>query len=192
MPRRPSSLILIAVVALGVAAGASAQDGDQRKQAIDEKISRLREKIATAQQREGVLTSEISAVTAKIRALEDDVSSASARLATLEHELALQQARLLRITALLKIQTRRLNLTRRQHDLAQRRLNARLVEVYESDDPSTVEVVLAASSFDDLLDGLEYIDQVGRQDRHIADQVGTRSAGSRPSAAGPHACAGRP
>ena len=43
---------------------------------------RLRDRIATAQEREHVLTSEISEVTTEIRALEDDVTSATARLAT--------------------------------------------------------------------------------------------------------------
>jgi murein DD-endopeptidase MepM/ murein hydrolase activator NlpD len=171
MPRRLATLALLITFALGGAVSAGADTNDDRKRAIDEKISRLRDRIATAQERESVLTSEISAVTAEIRALEDDVTSASARLATLEYELALHQSKLLRVTALLKIQTRRMNLTRRQHLLAQRQLNARLIEMYESDDPSTVAVFLAATSIGDLLDGLEYVTRIGEQDRRIADQV---------------------
>ena len=171
MPRRLVTLVLLTTLALTGAVSAGAETSDERRQALADKITRLRDKIASAQEREGVLTSDISAVTAKIRALEDDATSASARLATLEHELALHQSRLLRVTALLKIQTRRMNLTRRQHVLAQRQLNSRLIEVYESDEPSTVAVFLAASSLGDLLDGLEYVTRIGEQDRNIADQV---------------------
>jgi murein DD-endopeptidase MepM/ murein hydrolase activator NlpD len=171
MPRRLATLALLITVALGGAVSAGADTNDDRKRAIDEKISRLRDRIAGAQERESVLTGEISAVTAEIRGLEDDVTSATARLATLEYELALHQSKLLRVTALLKVQTRRMNLTRRQHALAQRQLSTRLIEMYESDDPSTVAVFLAATSIGDLLDGLEYVTRIGEQDRRIADQV---------------------
>ncbi len=171
MPRRLATLALLITLALTGAVSAAADTKDDRKEAIDDKISRLRDKIATAQEREQVLTTEISAVTAKIRALENDVNSASARLATLEHELALHQSKLLRVTALLKIQTRRMNLTRRQHELAQRQLDLRLIQTYESDEPSTMAVFLDASTIGELLDGLEYVSRIGEQDRRIADQV---------------------
>ena len=171
MPRRLATLALLAALALVAAVSAAADTSDERKQAIDDKIGRLQERIQAAQEREGVLTTEISAVTAKIRALEDDVAGASALLATLEHELALHQSRLLRVTALLKLQTRRMNLTRRQHEIAQLQLGTRLIEVYESDDSDAVAVFLAASSVGEVLDGLEYMDRIGEQDRRIADQV---------------------
>jgi murein DD-endopeptidase MepM/ murein hydrolase activator NlpD len=171
MPRRLATLALLVALALVGAAGAAAETSDERQEAISDKIAHLRDRIAAAQEREGVLTSEISAVTAKIRTLEDDVTGASARLAMLEHELALHQSRLLRVTALLRLQTRRMNLTRQQHELAQRQLERRLIEVYESDDPSAVAIFLASSSLGEILDGLEYVNRIGQQDRRIADQV---------------------
>jgi murein DD-endopeptidase MepM/ murein hydrolase activator NlpD len=166
-----SRLAIVVVLALTLIASAGAQSPSGRKDAIDEKISRLRSKIEAAERREGVLTSEISAVTAKIRVLEGEVGDATARLATLESELELYRERLDRVTELLRLQTQKLELMKSQHVLAQRRLNERIVAIYQSDDPTTVEVVLAARSLGELLDQLEYRSEIGRQDRRIADQV---------------------
>jgi peptidoglycan DL-endopeptidase CwlO len=163
--------VAVLAVALGLAATAAAQSPSDRKAAIDEKITQLRDKIAAAKRREGVLTDEISEVTGKIRVLEQEVGTVTARLATLEGELAVQRRRLAIVTDLLELQTRKLLLLRRQNALAQRRLNERIVSIYQSDDPTTVEVVLAASSLGELLDQLEYRREIGDQDRRIAAQV---------------------
>jgi murein DD-endopeptidase MepM/ murein hydrolase activator NlpD len=61
---------------------------------------------------------------------------------------------------------------RREYDLALGRLNARLVAVYEGGDVDTVDVVLGATNLSNLIDGLDYINEVGEQDRHIASSVG--------------------
>jgi murein DD-endopeptidase MepM/ murein hydrolase activator NlpD len=106
-----------------------------------------------------------------VRGLEDDVDRASARLAKLESELVVYKNRLAKLTQLFRLQTEQLNLLRRQHAIAQRRLERRLVAIYESEAPSTLEVVLSASSFTDLMDSLDYVNDIGLQDRRIAGQV---------------------
>ena len=65
-----------AMCALLVAGSALGQDVEGKKRAVDSRIDRLQDKIDRARQREGVLSSQIAAVTAKIRALEDDVGVA--------------------------------------------------------------------------------------------------------------------
>jgi murein DD-endopeptidase MepM/ murein hydrolase activator NlpD len=164
-------LILVLAVALLLTSPAWGQSSDDRKRAIDEKIARLRDKIAEANRKEGVLTTEITAVTSRIRGLQDDVESASARVAALERELTVYRNRLARLTQVLQFQTERLGLLRRQHAAAQRQLEQRLVQIYERDELSTVEVVLSASNISELLDGIDYVNEIGRQDRRIARQV---------------------
>jgi murein DD-endopeptidase MepM/ murein hydrolase activator NlpD len=168
MARRVAIAVAVGLVLI---APAAAQAPSGRQEAIDDKIARLREKIDRADRREGVLTSEISAVTARIRALEDDVVSASARLARLESELVVYKNRLATLTQLLELQTEKLNFLRREHATAQRRLERRLVAIYEAEAPTTLEVVLSASSFTELLDSLDYVNEIGLQDRRIAGQV---------------------
>jgi murein DD-endopeptidase MepM/ murein hydrolase activator NlpD len=169
MLRRLVLVLAAALLAIGPAAWA--QDGSDRKRSIDEKISRLRDRIAEANRKEGVLTTEISAVTGRIRALEDDVDSATARVDQLEDELVVHKNRLAALTQLLQFQTERLHLLRREHADAQRRLEERLIRLYQTDELSTVEVVLSATNVAELIDGIEYVNEIGRQDRRIARQA---------------------
>jgi murein DD-endopeptidase MepM/ murein hydrolase activator NlpD len=155
-----------------VVAPAFGQEGiGEKKQVIDARIDVLERKIEAAKEREGVLTSQIEVVTAKIRALQNDVDSASARLDQLEDVLALHQRKLDRLNQLYQLQTRKLVFLQRQHKAAMERLNNRLVEIYTSDPTSALTVVLEAASFSDLLDQLEFLNDIGAQDERIAEEV---------------------
>lgn len=160
-------LLAIALLLTGSAAG-SLQD---RQEEIQDKIGKLRQKIAAANERESVLTQEISSVTAKIRSLEDDVQRASARLDTIADELAVHKNRLALLTQIYQLQTQRLNLLERQFAAAERRLHRRIVAIYQEEDPSAVDVLLNARGFADMLDQLDYLNEIGEQDRSIALQV---------------------
>jgi murein DD-endopeptidase MepM/ murein hydrolase activator NlpD len=168
--RLATSLVLAGL--LLAVAPATGHDGvADRKAAIDAKIGTLQQRIEKAREREGVLTDEIALVTDKIRALQDDVDSATARLGQLESVLALHQHKLDRLNELYRLQTRRLVFLQRQHKAAERRLSKRLVDIYTSDQVSTLAVVLEAGNFSDLLDQLEYLNEIGSQDERIATEV---------------------
>jgi murein DD-endopeptidase MepM/ murein hydrolase activator NlpD len=143
----------------------------ERKAVIDGRIDVLEAKIDAAREREGVLTAEIAVVTSKIRGLQSNVDSASARLDELEDVLALHQRKLDRLNQLYRLQTRRLVFLQRQQKAAIERLNKRLVEIYTSDPTSALTVLLEAASFSDLLDQLEFLNDIGAQDEEIAGEV---------------------
>jgi murein DD-endopeptidase MepM/ murein hydrolase activator NlpD len=165
-----TSLVLAGL--LLVVAPAAGYDGAADKKArIDAKIGTLQERIEAARRQEGVLTDQIAVVTSKIRDLQDDVDSASARLDQLESVLALHQRRLDRLNELYRLQTRRLVFLQRQHRSAERRLGKRLVDIYTSEPTSALAVVLEAGNFSDLLDQLEYLNEIGSQDDRIAREV---------------------
>jgi murein DD-endopeptidase MepM/ murein hydrolase activator NlpD len=168
MTRRLLFVVVLALLATGGAAWGGPSD---RKQAIDERIARLQNQIAETNRREGVLTSEISEVTQRIRVLEGDIDQASGRLARIESELVVYKNRLASLTQLWRLQTEKLMLLRRQLALAEERLNLRLVQLYQSEEATAVEVVLSASSFTDVIDGLDYLNQIGSADKLIALQV---------------------
>ena len=174
MTRRLTLAILLAVLLTGpalLASGAASGGPSDRKQEIDERIARLQARIAEAQRKEGVLTSEISDVTGRIRGLEDDIGRASGQLASIESELVVYKNRLAQLTQLWRLQTEKLILLREQDAIAQDRLNLRLVQLYQSEETTAVEVVLSASSFTDVVDGLDYLNQIGQADRLISLQV---------------------
>jgi peptidoglycan DL-endopeptidase CwlO len=165
--RLPLGVLLLALVATAPAAG----DVIQRKASVDARIQHLHDRIDSERAQEGVLTTKISALTGRIRTLEGQVSAASDRLVTLEQDLALHREKLDRLTQLFRLESRRLTFLRGQYRRAVRRLDARLVAIYEADNPDTLAVVLSATSFSDLLDQLDYLRAIGDQDRHIADEV---------------------
>ena len=163
--------LALAFLLLLVCAAPAAGDVVQRKQQVDDRITRLHEKIESARAAEGVLTDRISQITGRIRRLQATVGSATTRLETLERDLALHRDKLGRLNELFRLETERLGFLRRQYADALRRLEARIVQIYEADRPDTVAVLLSAESFSDLVDQLDYLNEIGVQDRHVAGEV---------------------
>ncbi len=164
-------LLLCLACVLLLATPAAAGDIHRKKREIDERISALHSKIAHAKTQEGVLTREITIVDAKITALQDDVARAQNQLSTLEGQLAASQQRLDRMTELFALQTKKLRLLRRDYGIALSRLERRLVDAYEIPSVNALDVVLAATSMSSMLSDIEYVQQIGKQDAQISDQL---------------------
>ena len=58
-----------------------------------------------------------------------------------------------------------------QYAAAVRVLDRRLVDIYESDPPSSLDVFLGARNVQDALDQVAYLTDIGVQDRRIAAEV---------------------
>ncbi len=172
MRLRLSIGLLLAGLLLVVSPVASGQESaSHRKQIVDGRIGALERKIQAAREQEGVLSAEIEVVSDKIDALQNDVDAASARLDQLETVLAMHQRRLDRLNALYELQTHKLVFLQRQHKEAVARLSKRLVEIYTSERTSSLAVVLESGNFSDMLDQLEFLRTIGRQDRKVAAEV---------------------
>lgn len=143
-----------------------------RKQQIDTQISSLQDRLAAQKQHEQALRDQVAGYTVRIRALEAKVGDVSLRLQTLEADLALHQRRLDALNALFRLQTNRFGFLKEQYATAVGNLNQRLVDIYESDQASTLDLVLDSSSIQDALDQVQYMNEIGEQDRRIAAQVG--------------------
>jgi murein DD-endopeptidase MepM/ murein hydrolase activator NlpD len=171
-------LALAAIGALLLAAPA-AGDVYGRKHSVDARISVLHARAAAAQQRADQLVAEIDSVNSRIHGLETRVGDVNTRLAALETDLALHRRRLDGLMELFRVQTRRYTFLRRQYSLAVARMNARIVEIYEQGDVSSLDVVLEAQSLSDLIDRLEYVRQLASADKQIATSVGRARDGAR-------------
>ncbi|HET6624446.1 MAG TPA: peptidoglycan DD-metalloendopeptidase family protein [Gaiellaceae bacterium] len=171
MGRRPLTLCALAA-ALVFAAPAAGDDVDE-KAAVDARIATLQAEIDAAKEREGVLTSQLSAVVSELEAAQSAVDQAEGALGQLEAELATEQARLERLTARLRAQTTRLRHLQAEHAKAVSILEARVRAIYIEDSPDVLSFLVSASSFDDLIDNYEFLERIGLQDRRIARQVET-------------------
>ena len=165
--------LLLALV-LALAAPALAGDGlGGQKASVDAKLSAVQAKIAESQRKASALSAQIGALTGRIHTLEGKVGDVSSRLAALQSDLALREARLKKLNELFTLQTNRLRYLKHEYTLSVQRLNTRLVAIYKQEDPSTIDVLLTAKSFQDVLDQLDYLGAIAAQDKQVAATVAT-------------------
>jgi len=161
----------LVVLVLLLAATPALGDDATKKHAVEAKISALQARTASHRRRESQLRNEVAGYTSRIRALEARVGDVSLRLQTLESDLSLHQRRLNALNELFTLQSDRLAFLQGQYAAAVQLLDRRLVDIYESDPPSSLDVFLGARNVHDALDQVAYLTDIGVQDRHIAGEV---------------------
>jgi murein DD-endopeptidase MepM/ murein hydrolase activator NlpD len=154
---------ILAVGCLLLAAPAAGDNGHSLGE-VQSKLSATREKEARLQQ-------QISGLTSDIRKLEARVGDVSQKLGLLERDLELHQRRLDKLNALYAFETERLNFLARAYATALHELNLRMIDLYETHDPTLVEVIIESNSFQDALDRIHYLDSIAQQDKRIAAKV---------------------
>jgi peptidoglycan hydrolase CwlO-like protein len=168
-PRRLLAVAVLAVAALVVPAAMA--DLATEKQALDTRIDRLRSQIGAAKEREQLLTSDIAAASEQIDVISGRVDELGGVVAALEEELARHRARLEELRDLYERQTRILSVLEENERISQERLANRVVAIYTSDRPTSLEVLLSVRSLDELVSQLGYLDEIVDQDRRIAEEV---------------------
>ncbi len=156
-------LLAVATPALG--------DDSGRKHQLDSQIATLQNKLTGQHKQEQALRSEVDGYTARIRALESRVGDVSLRLQTLEEDLSLHQKRLDALNELFHVQSDRLTTLRAEFRRSVGVLNKRLVDIYESDDPTTLDVLLGSRSVQDAIDRVQALDEINAQDRAVSAAV---------------------
>jgi murein DD-endopeptidase MepM/ murein hydrolase activator NlpD len=168
----PLVLALVLVSALAFAAPGFAGGGlGAQKASVDSQLGALHGKIAASQRRASALNAQIGRLTGQIHTLEGRVGDVSSRLASLRSDLALRQRRLDKLNQLFRLQTQRVHELKSEYRLSVRRLNTRLVAIYEQPDPTTIDLLITAKSFQDVLDQLDYLGAIASQDKHVATAV---------------------
>ena len=159
------------VLSLVVVAPAAADDPSDEKASVDARIASLQADITASKAREGVLTSQLSAVVAELEGAQSAVDEAQAAVGTLEAELSSARMRLDVLTERLDAQTRKLERLRSEYEKAVAILEARVRAAYIDEPPDMLAFLVSASSFDEVIDNVELLTRIGRQDKRIAQQV---------------------
>ena len=108
---------------------------------------------------------QAEAILAEIQALDEEVGHAAERFNGANYELQ-------KLTAELEDAREDLTRARQLQKLSQRRIAARLRELYVSGDAgSAIDVLIGAQSLDELLDGIEFARRVAAQDALIAREA---------------------
>lgn len=167
---RRSAVAVLLVLVLVLVSPASSDPGSEKEQ-VDARIGDLRDRIADADAATGVLTSELSAIAARVRTAQAAVAAGQAELTAIELRLADQRVRRQRLDRRVAALATRLGHLRQEEATSVARLERRVREIYMADDPDPVAFVIGAASFGDLIDTIELLDRIGRQDERIVNAV---------------------
>lgn len=133
-------------------------------QGLEEQLDSKRAALEQAREQEGVLTGSIARYSEQIDRLIGEV-------AVLRNREAIVQQRLIAVEQRLEAEREHLQRVRRQLRRSMRVLRARLVDIYKSDQPDALTVILNADGFDDLLSRYEYLTSIQEQDAEIVGRV---------------------
>jgi murein DD-endopeptidase MepM/ murein hydrolase activator NlpD len=138
---------------------------------LSERISKKRAQVERVKRREGVLTTTISSYNSRIERLHGEIRGTERRLRGAQRGLDRARAQLLETRNRLEVARDRLERARRELRIGRGVLAARLIEIYKSDRPDALTVVLEADGFADLLERTEFLERISDQDRDIVDRV---------------------
>jgi murein DD-endopeptidase MepM/ murein hydrolase activator NlpD len=144
--------------------GASPQS---RLNDIHKKIQSTQGRIGRRKGTERVLTTQIHAYNARIGTLEARIGRLERRQAQVQADLDRKQAELTKLQGQLRDERRRLVRLRKRLAEARAALAQRLRELYQTDVPDIVNVILDAHGFADLLERGEFMQRVSEQDQRI-------------------------
>ncbi|MGZ5309613.1 MAG: murein hydrolase activator EnvC family protein [Solirubrobacterales bacterium] len=157
----------MAALALGVLAAACAGAVIAPRapaQSALEKFNAVQSKINEASSREGVLTTTISRYN-------DHIDELRGQVAELRNREAVVVARLQKIQAELNVEEQQLATLREQLKRSIAALSDRLVDIYKSNDPDILTVVLDSKGFDDLLERSDYLQRIQNQESDFVGRV---------------------
>jgi murein DD-endopeptidase MepM/ murein hydrolase activator NlpD len=138
---------------------------------LSQKIQAKRGAIEHKKRQEGVLTTTITGLSTRIDGLQGEINATQKRLSRAQEGLDAKRNELLAVRDRLEIARDRLERLRSQLATARKVLAARLVEIYKSDRPDALTVVLESDGFGELLERAEFLDRISSQDREITNQV---------------------
>jgi murein DD-endopeptidase MepM/ murein hydrolase activator NlpD len=138
---------------------------------LSDRIQQKQQQIEHAKQKEGVLTTTIQGFSNRISGLQGEIQATQQRLDRAQSSLDQQKNELLQVRDRLEVARDRLARLRGELATARRLLAARLVEIYKSDTPDALTVVLESDGFGDLLERAEFLRRISDQDRKVTDRV---------------------
>ncbi|MEN3282449.1 MAG: hypothetical protein V7607_3589 [Solirubrobacteraceae bacterium] len=134
---------------------------------IQKKIHSTQGRIGKRKGTERVLTTQISAYSARIGALQSRIGRLERHQAAVQADLDRKRAELSRLQSDLRAERRRLVRLRARLAEARAALSQRLIQLYQANAPDIVTVILSSHGFADLLERGDFMQRVSEQDQKI-------------------------
>ncbi|MEA2381573.1 MAG: hypothetical protein QOH72_1544 [Solirubrobacteraceae bacterium] len=154
------AVAVAAVVAIALALVVPALSGAQSE-------NDLRSRADRARARERGLSGDVARLGALVGKLDNDIAVIERRRAEVQAQLDADRIKLATLREQLRAERRRVVRLKARLREARGILSARLVELYQSQPPDIVTVIMKAHGFADLLEQSTYVNAVGHQDRKI-------------------------
>ena len=164
--RRRGLLATVAFACLGLGLVAVSGAPAQTVESLEAEQATAEAELSQQKEKKTVLSSEIEEQTEEIDQLVGEV-------ATLRNREAIVQEKLDRTQARLDREVDQLQRLRKRLELSMDVLAARLVDIYKTDEPDAITVILQADGFDDVLARYRYLDSIQENDAAIVDRVHT-------------------
>jgi septal ring factor EnvC (AmiA/AmiB activator) len=165
MPRSCKlSVVAVALVAVALALVVPALSGAQSE-------NDLRSRADRARAREQGLAGDVARLGRLVSKLDGDIAVIEQRRAEVQAQLDADRVKLATLREQLRAERRRVVRLRARLRETRRILSARLVQLYQSQPPDIVTVVMQAKGFADLLEQSTYVNAIGHQDQRIIHLV---------------------
>jgi murein DD-endopeptidase MepM/ murein hydrolase activator NlpD len=159
-------LLLWAVLPL-MSAGAPQGSAASIQSKISAKQAELNKKLG----KEHVLSSTVARYSSRINKYETRIDALRAKQDTIQGDLESKRKQLAEIQTDLRSERKRLARLRTRLALGRKVLEQRLVELYQSDPPDLVTVILDSKGFADLLERGEFLRRIQAQDKRVINDV---------------------
>lgn len=168
---RYATLACAAVIATCVVGSLVPMAGAQSVSGMQNEISRAQSKIEHNNGRAQVLSGTIGQYSAKINSIQGSVTKLRAQEAAVQYRLDGAIARLRVIQKRHRAAETKLAHLKAQLAKSRQILSRRLVDLYQSDRPDLITVVLHTDGFARLIENREFLKRIGEQDRDIITAV---------------------
>jgi septal ring factor EnvC (AmiA/AmiB activator) len=158
------SVVAAALVAVALALVVPALSGAQSE-------NDLRSRADRARAREQGLAGDVARLGRLVSKLDGDIAVIERRRAEVQAQLDADRIKLATLRQELRAERRRVVRLRARLRETRRILSARLVQLYQSQPPDIVTVVMQAKGFADLLEQSTYVNAIGHQDQRIIHLV---------------------
>ena len=162
--------LFLVVMTLGLTAYLALPVPGQTR-SLNDKIEHKQRQVEKKRAREGVLTTDISSYSTRIKGLQGDIRNYASREAKLQGSLQRQRAEVQRVQDRLEVAQDRLVRLRARVKEATDVLSQRLVEIYKDDEPDVLTVILESDGFGDMLDRTAFLERISDEDRVIVTRV---------------------
>jgi len=174
--RRLIALVALAVAAFGLLGAFSAAPARAETAAeLQDQLRDARAKIKVAEKKKKSLGGQIADIDGKLTAIEERLVALGDQIASVEDRLSVTREKLDALRAELRLKRLELAEAQAELELEQENFEARVVLTYKTDDLDYIDVVLASSSFEDLVSRMSVVrDLLGGNNELVGGLESTR------------------